>query len=106
MYQIFYSKTLPLLDEKAVKVVFANVEDILLTNTVGWFRRNAGDQLLNYYLQAFLSALEERQKECRLYMDTVGDILRHHIPNMGVYLVPFPLCRIISSSHSVDRNIA
>ena len=32
--QIFYSKTMPLLDEKAVKVVFANIEDILLTNTV------------------------------------------------------------------------
>ena len=25
---------MPLLDEKAVKVVFANIEDILLTNTV------------------------------------------------------------------------
>jgi len=34
--QIFYSKTMPLLDEKAVKVVFANIEDILLTNTVRW----------------------------------------------------------------------
>ena len=33
-YQIFYSKTMPLLDEKAVKVLFANIEDILLTNTV------------------------------------------------------------------------
>ncbi|KAF9650631.1 hypothetical protein BDM02DRAFT_1351141 [Thelephora ganbajun] len=66
--EIFYSKTMSLLDEKAVKVVFANIEDILLTNT------------------AFLSALEERQKECRLYMDTVGDILRQHIPNMGMYL--------------------
>jgi hypothetical protein len=36
-YQVFYSKTLPLLDEKAAKVVFANIEDILLTNTVSWF---------------------------------------------------------------------
>jgi hypothetical protein len=27
----------PLLDEKAVKTVFANVEDLLLVNTVGLF---------------------------------------------------------------------
>lgn len=31
---MFYSSLLPLLDTKAVTVVFANVEDILLTNTV------------------------------------------------------------------------
>lgn len=34
IFQVFYSRTMPLLDEKAVKVVFANIEDILLTNTV------------------------------------------------------------------------
>lgn len=33
-WQVFYTKLLPLLDEKATKVIFANVEDILLTNTV------------------------------------------------------------------------
>jgi hypothetical protein len=32
--QVFYSTMLPLLDRKAITVVFANVEDILLTNTV------------------------------------------------------------------------
>lgn len=51
---------------------------------------------MNNFLQAFLSALEERQKECRLYMDTVGDILRQHIPNMGMYLVPFLFCHVTS----------
>ena len=102
--QIFYSKTMPLLDEKAVKVVFANIEDILLTNTVRWYHRTTDYQLVNHYLQAFLSALEDRQKECRLYMDTVGDILRQHIPNMGMYLVPFSFCYVDSPSHTVDRN--
>lgn len=32
--QVFYSSMIPLLDTKAITVVFANVEDILLTNTV------------------------------------------------------------------------
>jgi hypothetical protein len=50
-------------------VIFANIEDILLTNT------------------ALVSSLEERQKDCRLYVDKVGDILLKHIPSMGVYLV-------------------
>lgn len=60
---------LPLLSRKEVTVIFANIEDILLANT------------------AFVSSLEERQKECRLYIDGVGDILLKHIPNMKVYLV-------------------
>ena len=60
---------MPFLDPKAVKVVFANVEDILLVNTT------------------FLSSLEERQKECRLYIDRIGDILRMHLANMGCYMV-------------------
>ena len=34
LLQVFYSGLLPILDLKAVTVIFANVEDILLTNTV------------------------------------------------------------------------
>lgn len=60
---------LSLLSQKEITVVFANIEDILLTNT------------------AFMSSLEERQKECRLYVDKIGDILLKHIPSMGIYLV-------------------
>ncbi len=71
--QVFYSTMLPLLSRKEITVIFANIEDILLANT------------------AFVSSLEERQKECRLYIDGVGDILLKHIPNMKVYLVRFPL---------------
>lgn len=33
-YQVFYTNLIPILDQKAVTVIFANVEDILLTNTV------------------------------------------------------------------------
>ena len=55
---------LRLLEPKAIMVVFANVEDILLTNTT------------------FLSLLEERQRSCRLYIDNIGDILDQHLTNM------------------------
>ncbi|KAH9483528.1 Actin cytoskeleton-regulatory complex protein pan1 [Psilocybe cubensis] len=36
--------------------------------------------------EAFVSSLEERQKDCRLYVDKIGDILLSHVPNMGVYM--------------------
>lgn len=65
--ETFYASLISLLDEKAVKVVFANVEDILLTNTT------------------FLSLLEERQRESRLYIDSVGDIIEQQFSLMGVY---------------------
>ncbi|KAF5349732.1 hypothetical protein D9756_008898 [Leucocoprinus leucothites] len=66
--EVFYSSMLELLSRKEITVIFANIEDILLTNT------------------AFVSSLEERQKECRLYIDRIGDILLKHIPSMSVYL--------------------
>ncbi|EKM83232.1 hypothetical protein AGABI1DRAFT_118549 [Agaricus bisporus var. burnettii JB137-S8] len=65
---VFYSSMLNLLSRKEITVIFANIEDILLTNT------------------AFVSSLEERQKDCRLYVDKIGDILLKHIGSMGVYL--------------------
>ncbi|KAF8874204.1 hypothetical protein CPB84DRAFT_1967046 [Gymnopilus junonius] len=65
--EVFYSSMMPMLSPKEVTVVFANIEDLLLTNTV------------------FVSSLEERQKDCRLYVDKIGDILLTHIPNMAVY---------------------
>ncbi|KAK2460698.1 hypothetical protein APHAL10511_007168 [Amanita phalloides] len=66
--EIFFASIMSMLSEKEVTVIFANIEDILLINT------------------AFLSSLEERQKDCRLYIDKIGDILYKHIPDMGVYM--------------------
>ncbi|KAG2139113.1 uncharacterized protein EDB93DRAFT_707815 [Suillus bovinus] len=66
--ELFYSRLMGTLGEKATTVIFANIEDILLTNTT------------------FLSVLEERQKDCRLYIDHIGDVLETHIPNMHLYL--------------------
>ncbi|KIK15541.1 hypothetical protein PISMIDRAFT_320818 [Pisolithus microcarpus 441] len=57
-----------MLEAESTSVIFSNIEDILLTNT------------------AFLSTLEERQRECRLYVDHVGDLLETHMPHMRVYL--------------------
>ncbi|KAG8932121.1 hypothetical protein FRC01_000235 [Tulasnella sp. 417] len=65
--EVFYTTLIDVLDQKATTVIFANVEDILLCNT------------------SFYSALEERQKDYRLYMDQVGDILQVHMSNMAVY---------------------
>jgi actin cytoskeleton-regulatory complex protein PAN1 len=74
---------LDILSHKEITVLFANIEDILLTNTVslGTLSPRCPNSL-----QAFLSSLEERQKECRLYVDKIGDILVSHFPNMGVYM--------------------
>jgi len=58
-----------LLPPDTLTAIFANVEDILLVNT------------------GFLSALEERQRECRLYVDRIGDVLVGYLPGMEVYLV-------------------
>lgn len=69
---------LRLLEPKAIEVVFANVEDILLTNTT------------------FLSSLEERQRSCRLYIDNIGDTLDKHLTNMTLYKVRLLVCYAIS----------
>jgi actin cytoskeleton-regulatory complex protein PAN1 len=100
---VFYANILSLLDEKAITVVFANVEDILLTNTVCC--HSFEPSLFLSILQAFLSQLEERQKECRLYIDNIGDLLEKHIGAMGVYMVRSPLSQrhMTYPSHS---NIA
>ena len=89
--QVFYAGLLTVLDEKAQAVVFANVEDILLAN------------------MAFFSALEQRQKTCRLYVDTIGDILAENMPAMQVYT---PYCvnqaqaaHLLQVLRSQDSNI-
>ncbi|ELU37390.1 protein binding protein [Rhizoctonia solani AG-1 IA] len=72
----FYASMVQMLDEKSATVIFANVEDILLCNTVR---------------AEFSRSLEERQKDCRLYIDHIGDILDAHMNGMAVYMVRPPL---------------
>ena len=67
--EVFYASMLELLDEKALTVIFANIEDLLLSN------------------MGFFSALEQRQKACRLYVDVVGDVLGEWMPRMQGYMV-------------------
>lgn len=64
---VFYSALMNVLDDQALKVIFANVEDILMLNTF------------------FFSSLEDRQKACRLYVDVIGDVLAEHCQNLDVY---------------------
>ncbi|ODN95281.1 hypothetical protein L198_04672 [Cryptococcus wingfieldii CBS 7118] len=64
---VFYASLLSMLDEKALTVIFANIEDILLFNT------------------GFFSALEERQKAARLYVVKIGDVLSF-LNEAGIYM--------------------
>ncbi|KAG0701413.1 Dbl homology domain-containing protein [Suillus ampliporus] len=77
---LFYSRLMGSLGEKATTVIFANVEDILLTNTT------------------FLSVLEERQKDCRLYIDHIGD--------SGFWRRTFLICTFIWYSYCVNQSNA
>lgn len=81
-------------------VIFANVEDILLSNTVRISLICFFSMLMKWSWKAFLSSLEERQKECRLYIDRIGDILKVHMSSMGVYMVCTSTERRISVNSS------
>ncbi|KAI5983191.1 hypothetical protein EDD15DRAFT_2202273 [Pisolithus albus] len=66
--ELFYLRLVDMLEAESTSVIFSNIEDIPLTHT------------------ALLSTLEERQRECRLYIDHVGGLLETHMPHMRVYL--------------------
>ncbi|GAA5912265.1 hypothetical protein JCM6882_005211 [Rhodosporidiobolus microsporus] len=63
--EVFLNALQPVLPEKALKVIFANIDDLLLFNTV------------------FLSELEERQRQSRLYINTIGDVVKEHMKGVG-----------------------
>lgn len=71
--EVFFNamKDSSILSPKAQTVIFANVEEVLLTAV------------------SLLSELEDRQRESRLYVTRLGDILDAHMKNMGTYL---PYC--------------
>lgn len=89
--RVWFTKLQPLLDEKASLVIFANIEDILLWSAVSSHQLPisahtfAGVVLNSFLTQTFLSDLESRQKECRLYIDRIGDILNVHSSGLDVY---------------------
>lgn len=65
--QVFYGELEPTLGVKASAVVFANIEDIMLFGTT------------------FLSDLEERQRETRLFVDHIGDLIGRYMDGLDVY---------------------
>lgn len=86
--QEYYAKAQSVLEDKAVQVIFANIEDILLWSVVS--READESQLMDEMLssmstQTFLSDLEKRQRDCRLYIDHIGDIVERHAPGLDVY---------------------
>lgn len=86
--QVFFNqmKDEPFLSSKAQTVIFANVEEVLLTAV------------------SLLSDLESRQRELRLYVTNIGDILHNHMKNMNTYL---PYCVNQSTARQIltsERN--
>lgn len=69
--EVFFNSMQSMLSEKASTVIFANIESVLFTAVT------------------YLSDLEARQKEDRLFVTTIGDVLERHMPAMSVYL---PYC--------------
>lgn len=69
--EVFFNSMQSMLSEKASTVIFANIESVLLTAV------------------SYLSDLEARQKEDRLFVTAIGDVLERHMPAMSVYL---PYC--------------
>lgn len=68
---VWYRRLMGLLDEQSLGVIFANIEDIMMFNS------------------RLLSMLEERQKLCRLYIDTIADVLLDNLKDLDVYI---PYC--------------
>jgi hypothetical protein len=77
-------------------VIFANIEDIMLWSAVS----NSNPlciTLTEEYWQTFFSDLESRQKECRLYIDRIGDIVKRHATSLDVY-TPYCLNQVIGNT--------
>lgn len=68
---VWYARLIDTLDEQSLGVIFANIEDIMMFNS------------------RLLSLLEERQKQCRLYIDSIADILVENLKDLDVYI---PYC--------------
>ncbi len=69
--EVFFNSMQSMLSAKASTVIFANIESVLVTAV------------------SYLSDLEARQKEDRLFVGAIGDVLERHMPAMSVYL---PYC--------------
>lgn len=69
--EVFFNSMQSMLSEKASTVIFANIESVLFAAVT------------------YLSDLEARQKEDRLFVTSIGDVLERHMPAMSVYL---PYC--------------
>ncbi|GAA5873711.1 hypothetical protein JCM3774_000147 [Rhodotorula dairenensis] len=90
--EVFFSALQPVLPEKAAHIIFANIDDILLFNTV------------------LLSDLEERQRESRLYINTIGDVIEKHMGSVGGHYRGYCLnqanaARTLNDLKTSDRSL-
>lgn len=67
--ELFYGPLQNILSQDELNIIFSNIEDILLCNT------------------AILSDLEQRQKDDKLFVNNVGDILLKHSDNLKCYKI-------------------
>ncbi|CDZ97229.1 RhoGEF GTPase [Phaffia rhodozyma] len=81
---VFYAALMSILDDKELLVIFANIEDILMMSTT------------------MHSELEESQRESRMYLTSIADILINHIPNVDVYV---PYCVNQSTAASILQSL-
>ncbi|GAA95075.1 uncharacterized protein L969DRAFT_77433 [Mixia osmundae IAM 14324] len=77
--QTFYAPLEPVLGSEASQAIFANLESILVFNTM------------------LLSDLEARQADARLYVDRIGDVVLRHAQDLEVYL---PYCSNQSNANT------
>ncbi|KAH8923006.1 hypothetical protein BT69DRAFT_1319808 [Atractiella rhizophila] len=67
LMEVFFTGLHGLLPAKATEVIFGGIDEILMFDT------------------AFLSSLEDRQREHRMYIDGIGDVIEEHISGIAVY---------------------
>jgi hypothetical protein len=65
--EVFYGPLQNILSQEELSIIFSNIEDILLCNT------------------AILSDLEQRQKDDKLFVNNIGDILLKHSDDLKCY---------------------
>lgn len=88
---VFFNAMQPLLQPKAATVIFGNIEEVLLAAV------------------SLLSDFEARQRNARLYITQIGDILETHMADMSVYI---PYCvnqetasHILATERSCDPQL-
>ncbi|TIA91127.1 hypothetical protein E3P99_01232 [Wallemia hederae] len=66
--EVFLANMIPEVDAGLVEIIFSNIEDLLLLNAT------------------FVSDLESRQRNDRMYISQIGDLLDKHLGSLDIYM--------------------